>query len=181
MCDTIDMNTLAEGEECAICFEEMAAEKCYRSGASLHIQVSTEFEFSLPCRHPVCGGCFEQLGDGSNTVSNHQTVSVQCPHCREIYPREECEIITHTAVQQWDLLLDISGQWAAMDIGEIDIGEEDDEDSFLDDGSVRARERSVKPLQEMLLLNGLQPSLTRNSCGGSRSRSRGPHRVYLIQ
>ena len=38
MCDTIDMNTLAEGEECAICMEEMAVEKCYRSGASLHIQ-----------------------------------------------------------------------------------------------------------------------------------------------
>jgi hypothetical protein len=94
-------------------------------------------------------------------------VSVQCPHCRKIYPREERDVITHTAVQQWDLLLDISGKWAAMDIGEIDIREEDDEDSFLDDGSVTATERSVKSLQEILLLNGLQPSLTRNSWRGS--------------
>jgi hypothetical protein len=127
----------------------------------------SEPEFSLPCRHPVCVGCFEQLGDGSNTAFNHPTVSVQCPHCRKIYPREERDVITHTAVQQWDLLLDISGKWAAMDIGEIDIREEDDEDSFLDDGSVTATERSVKSLQEILLLNGLQPSLTRNSWRGS--------------
>jgi len=131
MCDTIDMNTLAEGEECAICMEEMAVDKCY----------------SLPCRHPVCVECFERLGDGSNTVFNHQTVSVQCPHCREIYPREECEIITHTAVQQWDLLLDISRQWASMDIGEMDIGEEDDDDDdrFIDDGSVTATESPRLP------------------------------------
>ncbi|KAF8450528.1 hypothetical protein L210DRAFT_3520721 [Boletus edulis BED1] len=130
MCDTIDMNTLAEGEECAVCMEEMAVEKCY----------------SLPCRHPVCAECFERLGDGSNTVSNHQTESVQCPHCREVCPREECEIITNTAVQQWDLLLDISRQWAAMDIGEIGIGEEDEEeDSFMDDGSVSASESPHPP------------------------------------
>ncbi|KAF8138469.1 hypothetical protein EV363DRAFT_1314007 [Boletus edulis] len=130
MCDTIDMNTLAEGEECAVCMEEMVVEKCY----------------SLPCRHPVCAECFERLGDGSNTVSNHQTESVQCPHCREVCPREECEIITNTAVQQWDLLLDISRQWAAMDIGEIGIGEEDEEeDSFMDDGSVSASESPHPP------------------------------------
>ena len=35
MCDTIDMNTLGEGEECAVCMEEMEEKKCYRSGASL--------------------------------------------------------------------------------------------------------------------------------------------------
>ncbi|KAG8218643.1 hypothetical protein J3R82DRAFT_4307 [Butyriboletus roseoflavus] len=121
MCDTIDMNTLAEGEECAICMEEMAVGKCY----------------SLPCRHPVCDGDFERLGDGSDMILNRQTGSVQCPHCREVCPRGECEIITHTAVQQWDLLLDISRQWAAMDIGEIDVGEEEnDEDGFIDDASV---------------------------------------------
>lgn len=51
-----------------------------------------------------------------------------------------------------------------MDIGEIDIGEEEtEEDSFIDDGSVVAEERSVKPLQEILLLNGLQPLLNRKS------------------
>lgn len=38
MCDTIDMNTLAEGEECAICMEEMAVGKCYRSDAYPHTQ-----------------------------------------------------------------------------------------------------------------------------------------------
>lgn len=38
MCDTIDMNTLAEGEECVICMEEMAVEKCYRSDTNLHTQ-----------------------------------------------------------------------------------------------------------------------------------------------
>lgn len=40
LCDTIDMNTLAEGEECAICMEEMAVGECYRSGASLRNKVS---------------------------------------------------------------------------------------------------------------------------------------------
>lgn len=38
MCDTIDMNSLAEGEECAICMEEMAVGKCYRLDANLHSQ-----------------------------------------------------------------------------------------------------------------------------------------------
>lgn len=38
MCDTIDMNTLAEAEECAICMEGMAVGKCYRSDADLHTQ-----------------------------------------------------------------------------------------------------------------------------------------------
>ncbi|KAF8557011.1 hypothetical protein OG21DRAFT_1495102 [Imleria badia] len=129
MCETIDMNTLAEEEECAVCMEEMKVGNCY----------------SLQCRHPVCVECFKQLkGDGSNEVFNDQTESVQCPHCREICPREECEIITHTAVQQWDLLLDISRQWAAMDTCEMDIGEED-EDNFIDDGSVAAAESPRSP------------------------------------
>lgn len=97
------------------------------------------------------------MGDGSDIVSNHQTGSVQCPHCREICSRGGGEIITPTAVQQWDLLLDISQQWATMSIGEIDIAEEDNENNYIDDGSVAATERSVKPLRKILLLNGLQP------------------------
>lgn len=111
-----------------------------------HPRLLSESEFSLPCRRPVCVECFERLGDGSGSVLDYQTGSVQCPHCREISPREECEIITHTAIQQWDLLLDISRQWTAMDIAEIDIGEEaDDEDSFIDDDSVATTERWAKP------------------------------------
>lgn len=54
----------------------------------------------------------------------------------------------------------------------MDFGEEEDdeeEDRFIDDGSVTATERLVKSLQEILLLNGLQPSLTRNSWRGSGS------------
>jgi hypothetical protein len=31
MSDLMDMNTLAEGEECAICMEKMDVDKCYRS------------------------------------------------------------------------------------------------------------------------------------------------------
>ncbi|KAN0097456.1 hypothetical protein V8E55_001902 [Tylopilus felleus] len=152
MCDTIDMNTLGEGEECAVCMEEMEEKKCY----------------SLLCRHPVCGECFNKLGAGPSAVSNHQTESVQCPYCREVCEREQCEIISHTAVQQWDLLLDISREWAVMDVGEIGVGEEDDEDSFIDDGSAAATERSVQLLQEIfLLLTGLQCSLSRDSSHGS--------------
>lgn len=57
-----------------------------------------------------------------------------------------------------------------MDIAEIDIGEEDDdEDGFIDDGSVATPERSVKPLREILLLNGLQPLLNRNAWRGNGS------------
>lgn len=86
-------------------------------------------------------------------MSNYQsrTGSVQCPHCREVCLREECEIITHTAVQQWDLLLDISRQWAAVDIGGMDIRDDDDDgggggdkDGSMDDGSVAAAEGTVK-------------------------------------
>jgi len=116
-------------------------------------------------------------------MSNYQPGSVQCPHCREVCPREECEIITHTAVQQWDLLLDISRQWAAVDVGEMDIGDDDDddEDGSMDDGSVATTKRSVKPLQEILLLNGLQPLLTRNSWRASDSWSRDLYCVYPTQ
>ncbi|KAF9247351.1 hypothetical protein BU15DRAFT_58188 [Melanogaster broomeanus] len=118
MSDLMDMNTLAEGEECAICMENMEVSKCY----------------SLRCRHPVCTECFERLGNGTGDPLNCITDVVQCPHCREICPREECEIITQTAVQQWDSLLEISQEWARMDIGETDVGAEDnDEDSFISD------------------------------------------------
>lgn len=55
-----------------------------------------------------------------------------------------------------------------MDVGEIGVGEEDDEDSFIDDGSAAATERSVQLLQEIfLLLTGLQCSLSRDSSHGS--------------
>lgn len=75
---------------------------------------------------------------------DHQSGSVQCPHCRKPCQCDECEIITHTAVQQWDLLLEISQQWVAIDVGEIGTGEEEEEKSFIDDGSVAATERLVK-------------------------------------
>lgn len=152
MCETIDMNTLAEQEECAVCMEEMKVKNCYRSVSQLaYPRFLSESGVSLRCRHPVCVECFRQLkGDGSDEVADHETESVQCPHCREVCPREECEIITHTAVQQWDLLLDISQQWAVMDTCEMDTEEEDDEDGFIDDNSVAAVGRSVKPLREIL-------------------------------
>lgn len=58
-----------------------------------------------------------------------------------------------------------------MDVGEIDAGEgNDDEDSFIDDSSVAATERSVEPPPKILLLKGLQLSLTRHS--GRRSGRR---------
>lgn len=76
--------------------------------------------------------------------SNDRT-AIQCPHCRKIYPREDCEIIIYTAVQQWDILLEISQQWAAKDVGELGVGEDDDdENSFIEDDSVAIAERSAK-------------------------------------
>jgi len=139
MSDLMDMNTLAEGEECAICMEKMDVDKCY----------------SLRCRHPVCNECFERLGDGTGNPPDCITASVQCPHCREICPREECEIITHTAVQQWDSLLEISSEWARMDTGETDVEEEDegeeddddddDEDSPIINGAITATQSPQLP------------------------------------
>ncbi|KIJ70109.1 hypothetical protein HYDPIDRAFT_184538 [Hydnomerulius pinastri MD-312] len=123
--DLMDMNTLEEGEECAICMEKMEPKECY----------------SLQCRHTTCSQCFEKLGNTQN--ENLDTGQVQCPHCREICHHDECEVITHTAVQQWDALLEISQEWATMDAGEIDVGEEeDDEHSFIDDGPSRASQSS---------------------------------------
>lgn len=81
--------------------------------------------------------------------SDTQTGSIQCPHCRKVCPRDECEIITHTAEQQWGLLLDISQEWTAKDAEETDIGQDDgDDDSFIDDGSVAAAKRSAKTTAE---------------------------------
>ncbi|KAF8842700.1 hypothetical protein BDN67DRAFT_1067491 [Paxillus ammoniavirescens] len=135
--DLMDMNTLAEGEECAICMEKMDVDKCY----------------SLRCRHPVCSECFERLGDGTGNPPDCTTALVQCPHCREICPREECEIITHTAVQQWDSLLEISSEWARMDTSEMDVEEEDegedddddDEDSPIINGAITATQSPQLP------------------------------------
>ena len=69
---------------------------------------------------------------------------ISCPQCRRPSNIEDFEHVGFTATQQWDQLLDIAGQFAAMEelLGPDTSEEEEEEnlrENFIDDGDSEAR------------------------------------------
>jgi hypothetical protein len=69
---------------------------------------------------------------------------ISCPQCRRLSDVDNFEPVDFTATQQWDQLLEIAQQFAAMD-GQLgpDTSEEEEEENlrenFIDDGDGEAR------------------------------------------
>ncbi|KAH9045478.1 hypothetical protein EDB85DRAFT_2104443 [Lactarius pseudohatsudake] len=105
--------SLEEQEECSICVETMELNKCS----------------SLPCQHIFCDSCLSKIGDGEN---------ISCPQCRGESNVESIEVVEFTATQQWDQLLEIARQFAALEdrLGPDTSEEEEEEklrENFIDD------------------------------------------------
>jgi hypothetical protein len=70
--------------------------------------------------------------------------NISCPQCRRLSYIDKSEPVEFTAMQQWDQLLEIAQQFAAME-GQLgpDTSEEEEEenlrDNFIDDGDSEAR------------------------------------------
>ncbi|KAI0371544.1 hypothetical protein BV20DRAFT_1051563 [Pilatotrama ljubarskyi] len=127
-------NALDENEECDVCEEPLEVKKCR----------------SFPCQHILCEDCTLKLLPDPH---KRKEELIRCPQCRMQCPRDETETIRFTAVERWDALLDVAKQWARMDTRRHDdTTEEEDAESFLDDGpeetSTTASERpSAHPLE----------------------------------
>ncbi len=70
--------------------------------------------------------------------------SLSCPQCRRLGDINNFEPVDFTATQQWDQLLEIAQQFAAMQgqLGPDTSEEEREEDlreNFIDDGDSKAR------------------------------------------
>ncbi|KAI9466945.1 hypothetical protein BJY52DRAFT_1235419 [Lactarius psammicola] len=109
----ISSPSLEEQEECSICAEKMELKKCS----------------SLPCQHIFCDDCLSKIGDGE---------IINCPQCRGESHVENFDAVEFTATQQWDQLLEIAQQFAALE-GRLgpDTSEEEEEEklreNFIDD------------------------------------------------
>lgn len=74
--------------------------------------------------------------------------NISCPQCRRLSDIDNFESVEFTATQQWDQLLEIAQQFAAME-GQLgpDTSEEEEEENlrenFIDDGDSEARFVSV--------------------------------------
>ena len=70
--------------------------------------------------------------------------NISCPQCRRLSDVDNFETVEFTATQQWDQLLEIAQQFAAME-GQLgpDTSEEEEEENlrenFIDDGDSEAR------------------------------------------
>jgi hypothetical protein len=70
--------------------------------------------------------------------------NINCPQCRRLSDIDNFEPVEFTATQQWDQLLEIAQQFAAME-GQLgpDTSEEEEEENlrenFIDDGDSEAR------------------------------------------
>jgi hypothetical protein len=90
---------------------------------------------SLPCQHIFCDRCLSKMSGGEN---------ISCPQCRRLSDIDNFEPVEFTATQQWDQLLEIAQQFAAME-GQLgpDTSEEEEEENlrenFIDDGDSEAR------------------------------------------
>lgn len=126
----ISSPSLEEQEECSICVETMELNKCS----------------SLPCQHVFCQICLSKIGDSE---------SISCPQCRKECDVESLEVVEFTATQQWDQLLEIAQQFAALEdrLGPDTSEEEEEEklrDNFIDDdddveASSESRDRETTP------------------------------------
>ena len=90
---------------------------------------------SLPCQHIFCDSCLSKLSGGQN---------ISCPQCRRLSGIDNFEPVEFTATRQWDQLLEIAQQFAAME-GQLgpDTSEEEEEEflreNFIDDSDSDAR------------------------------------------
>jgi zinc-RING finger domain len=90
---------------------------------------------SLPCQHIFCDSCLSKMSGGE---------SISCPQCRRLSDVDNFEPVEFTATQQWDQLLEIAQQFAAME-GQLgpDTSEEEKEENlrenFIDDGDNETR------------------------------------------
>ncbi|KAN0131380.1 hypothetical protein V8E53_010757 [Lactarius tabidus] len=127
----ISSPSLEEQEECSICVETMELNKCS----------------SLPCQHVFCESCLSKIGNGE---------TISCPQCRKECNVESLEVVEFTATQQWDQLLEIARQFAAMEdrLGPDTSDEEEEEklrDNFINDddeveaSSDESRDRDTTP------------------------------------
>ena len=129
--------SLGEEEECAICADALELNKCSRSVSDRQYSpiVPMTQRLSLPCQHIFCDVCLSKLSGGE---------SISCPQCRGPTDIEGLEQVEVTATQQWDNLLELAQQFAAMEwqLGP-DTSEEEEEDKlrehFIDDGDTEAR------------------------------------------
>lgn len=132
----ISSPSLAEEEECPICADTLELNNCSRSVShcSYSPTIPVTPGISLPCQHIFCDSCLSKLNDGED---------IKCPQCRRPSDVESLEQVELTATQQWDQLLEIAQQFAAME-GQLgpDTSEEEEEnlrEIFIDDGDSEAR------------------------------------------
>lgn len=129
--------SLEEGEECPICINVLELNECSRSVLHrLHFpSIPVTQRISLSCQHIFCNSCLSKLGGGKD---------INCPQCRRPSDIEDLEQVEVTATQQWDQLLELAQQFAAME-GQLgpDTSEEEEEEklreNFIDDGDTEAR------------------------------------------
>jgi len=103
---------------------------------------------SLPCQHIFCDSCISKIWDG-----NGDGESISCPQCRKESQVESFEAVEFTATQQWDQLLEIAQQFAALEdrLGPDTSEEEEEEklwENFIDDdveASSESRDRDTTP------------------------------------
>ncbi|KAI0304175.1 hypothetical protein BC826DRAFT_215788 [Russula brevipes] len=110
--------SLGEDEECSICAETLELNKCS----------------SLPCQHIFCDNCLSKMSGGER---------ISCPQCRRQCDIESVEQVEFTATQQWDQLLEIAQQFAAMEeqLGPDTSEEEEEEnlrENFIDNSDAEA-------------------------------------------
>jgi hypothetical protein len=129
--------SLGEEEECVICADALELNKCSRSVSDRSYSpiIPVTQRLSLPCQHIFCNVCLSKLSGGE---------SISCPQCRGPTNIESLEQVEVTATQQWDNLLELAQQFAAMEweLGP-DTSEEEEEEKlrehFIDDGDTESR------------------------------------------
>ncbi len=128
----MSITTLAEEEDCPICFERLKPKKSYAyvSQSSLPLTVAEAVPFRIPCEHLICAECLPQVSRGADET-------IKCPQCRQNYPREEVELLQFTETERWDELLKLANEYAMMDYTGSDTSSERAEEEFICDNESR--------------------------------------------
>lgn len=138
--DLVSETVLDEKEECVICMETLKPKE----------------SSSFPCEHVVCNACLPQINPGSEIIN--------CPQCRKPAEKSDIELVTRTASQQWDALVDIAKRWGHMDRRrEMSSSEEEAEASSVDDGQSAAShgdQEDVEPESSLSAVESTPPPST---------------------